>query len=219
MSDLYDINFQQQAIENLPPDKRASENVAFVTAVLSALQWMRDLLFGSYKKGAIAPAYAPGTYTQYFQVQYNNGVYESLINGNTDAPTTSNWRLIQPNFIGIDERITYNASLLSFEWALNKWFHTTFRQPPSLPDIYITNTVIPPASFVVGINGPASSSVGVRDSSEFVGPFYDVPVNNNFVINIPTAIYTALGVNAEQVVRNFADRINNAGLFYTIQTY
>lgn len=219
MSDFYDIDFTQQAIELSPVDKRSQTNVGFIASLLSALQWTRDLIFGSYKKGATAPAYSPGAYNLYDQVLYQNGVYESLIANNTDLPSTNNWRLIQPNFIGMDERILYSSNKLIFESALNKWFGTQFRQPPSLSDIYITTVPRIVNGFIVGTTGLNSSSVGRTTSSAYIGTYYTAPVNLNFIINIPSAVYAALGANAEQVVRNFADKINTAGLFYSIQTY
>lgn len=219
MSDFYDIDFSQQAIELSPVDKRTQENVGFIASLLSALQWTRDLIFGSYKKGAIAPAYSPGAYNMFDQVLYQNGVYESLIDENTDLPSAANWRLIQPNFIGMDERILYSANKLIFESALNKWFGTQFRQPPALSDIYITTVPRIVDGFIVGIISSESSDVGRTVSSEFIGESYTAPVNLNFIINIPVAVYNALGANKEQIVRNFADKINAAGLFYSINPY
>lgn len=88
----------------------------------------------------------------------DNQVYQSLVASNTNnnpVSTTGYWWLIETNFIGVYERCAYNAQILTFEYALNKWFRTTFRQPPSLPDIYIVNNTTTPNCFVWGGANPS----------------------------------------------------------------
>ena len=114
---FYDLDISKQAKILLPPDKRYNNTIAIITALLSPLQWAHDLLFNSYYVGSSAPAYAPGTYNYQDEVIYNKQVYSSLIDNNTDAPTTSNWILIQNNFIGVQERALYNGNKLILEYA------------------------------------------------------------------------------------------------------
>ena len=122
----------------LPPDKRFTKTVAFVRALLSPIQWVRDLWFGEYRTGTTAFAWSNvAAYQKYNRVLYNKIVYESLINTNTSNPTiTTSWMIVQSNFIGLSERILFTGVTLTLTYALNKWFGTVFRQPTGVSDIY-----------------------------------------------------------------------------------
>lgn len=129
---IYDIDFDQFAVQQLPPDKRFKRQVAWVRILLSVLQYLRDIWFGSYRTGSTAPTWVNSApYAKYDLVKYSNKIiYESLIDNNSEVPTnTSAWRVAQLNFIGLSERILYNGQKIVLEWAMNKWFGTTFRQP------------------------------------------------------------------------------------------
>lgn len=139
------------------------------------------------------------------------------------------WIQVQPNFIGANERASYSCQKLIFEYALNKWFNTTFRNPPSVSDIYIkANTILNnrfyffPQSvksfFTTITNFPSSPS----PVSDFFFPSSEFSPQNDYTIYIPTAIYNALSITPGLrggVVRAFADLINPAGAFYNIITY
>jgi len=223
MATIFDIDFQQQAVDLMPPDKREPSTIAFVRALLRSVQWARDLVLGSYKTGAIAPKYAPGAYNKYDQVIYKQRVYECLTQGTTNNPdNTTDWRLIQQNFIGVDERILFNGNALVLTYALNKWFFTIFRQPPALSDIYITTNVVSTPVFRVGITEDESSSVGLNSSSESVYNNYDFVNVNEFTIYVPILVYNALDsipANRDAIIRNFVDRYVAFSLKYNIQTY
>lgn len=223
MPTIYDINFNQFAVQNIPPDKRYSRMVAWVRILLSALQYLRDLWFGSYRTGSTANPWATGTYAKYDQVKYNKAVYESLIDGNTSNPTTvANWKVVQTNFIGLSERILYSGQKLVLEYALNKWFGTIFRQPPLQSDIYITNDPVGIAFFRSASAEDESSSVSRVGSSEYVINNYSFNVAFNFTIHVPAAVYNALdttGLNNEKIFRAFASQYIPAGITYQIQTY
>ena len=220
---IYDINFNTLATQTLPPDKRYSRMVAFLRVLLSPLQYLNNLWFVGYRTGATASAWAAGTYAKYEQVKYNKIVYESLVAGNTAVPTdTTKWKVVQENFIGLFERITYNGQKLVLEYALNKWFGTSFRQPPLTSDIYIsTNTIGTPFFRVGGIEAISSSSSN-SSSSEFVINSYTVSLQYNFTIHVPVAVYNALDptmTNNEAIFRAFANKYIPAGLTYNITTY
>lgn len=223
MPTIYDINFNTLAVQVIPPDKRYSRMVAWVRMLLSPLQYLRDLWFGSYRSGSTAGAWAAGTYAKYAQVKYNKAVYESLVNNNTSVPTTvANWKVVQNNFIGLSERILYSGQKLVLEYALNKWFGTTFRQPPSQSDIYITNNPIGVAFFRSANVEDISSSVSNSGSSEYVINNYSFNVQFNFTIHVPVAVYNALdttGLNNEKIFKSFAGQYIPAGLTYQIITY
>jgi hypothetical protein len=221
---LYDIDFSKNVSNMLPPDKRFSRNIAWMKILTYPLQYLNYLWFRDYRTGSQAPYWsALATYGKYDQVIYNKIVYESLIDANTSTPTTvSSWKVVQQNFIGLFERIEYNGQKLVLEYALNTWFGTTFRQPPNVSDIYVTNNSIGIPVFRVGNVEDISSSVSNQSSSEFVINAYTISIQFNIDINVPVAVYNALDpslVNNEAIFRSFADKYIPAGLTYTIVTY
>lgn len=221
---IYDIDYSKQKVQLLPPDKRYTKTVAWIGILLSPLQYLRDLWFGSYRTGSDAPQWVnTDPYPKYAQVKYNKIIYESLENGNTDVPTTvATWKVVQQNFIGLSERIYYNGQKLVLEWAMNKWFGTVFRQPPNQSDIYIENNTLDVGVFRVGGVEDISSVTFSNRSSEFVVNAYSFAVTFNFTIFCPEAVYNALDptlTNNEKIFRAFVDRYVPAGVTYTIQTY
>lgn len=221
MPTIYDIDFNQQAVDQFPPDKRDPQPLALMQALLKEAQWCRDLVLGSFKQGSTAPVYSLGTYALYDQVKYGKSIYECITDGTTNDPTnTIDWRLIQENFIGIDERIKYNGQKIVLEWALNTEFDGVFRQPVTglNSDIYITNIAAVLSGFRIGEDetGTDVSSIGQTTSSDSIGGTYPFVQINNFQINIPSALYAATN---ESAVRNFTDKYIPAGLNYVLNIY
>lgn len=221
---IYDIDFQKFASQMLPPDKRFVRNVAWIKNILAPAQYLRDLWFGSFRTGSTAPQWVnTSPYPKYAQVKYNKIVYESLVDNNTDVPTTvETWRVIQINFIGMEERILYNGQKLVLEYAMNTWFGTVFRQPPNQPDIYIQNNAVPIPVFRVGGIEDISSISYTNGSVEYVINQFTFAVDYNFTIYCPVAVYNALDptlINNEKIFRAFVDKYVPAGITYTITTY
>lgn len=220
---LYDVNINQISIELLPPDKRYTKNIAFIQSLLTGVQWIRDLVFGSYYEGAQEVGitdYAPGTYNYLDRVIYEKKVYLSLDNANTAAPTDATlWLLIQDNFIGVKERILYCGSKLVMEYALNKQFGTVFRQPNNVSDIYIGNIASIVDGFLIGQTEPFCSTVGETISSDSIGGQFPFVYINNFQINIPIlALDISIDANYK-AVGNFVDKYIPASLRYTVVNY
>lgn len=221
MPNLFDIDYDQQAKDLLPPDKRDPETLAGMKSYFKAIQWARDLVLGGIKTGATAAAYAPGTYNIYDQVLFEKAVYESLIDSNTDAPTVAtSWTLIQPNFIGVDERIKYNAQNIVLEWALNREFNGVFRQPVTavLSDIYLTRTAAMLVGFRIGADesGTGVSSIGQTTASDSIGGPYPFVQVTNFDIKIKAALYA---LTNDSAIRNFVNKYIPKSLNYTITPY
>jgi len=221
MPEIYDIYFNQQAIDQFPPDKRDPQPLALMQSLLTAAQWCRDLVLGSFKTGSTAPVYSAGAYNIYDQVKYGKSIYECITDGTTNDPTnTTDWRLIQENFIGVDERIKYNGQKIVLEWALNTQFDGVFRQPATGldSDIYITNIAAVLAGFRIGEDesGTDVSSIGEDTSSDSIGGAYPFVQLNNFQINFLASLFA---LTNEEAVRNFVDKYIPIGLNYTIVTY
>ena len=225
---IYDANYYKQAAEALPPNKRMAKYLTWVFSLISPMQWLRYVVFDVFKTGTTYAEYTAGTYAAGNRVKYGRSYYESLIDGNTDAPTTANWLLVADNFIGVDDRILFRSEKILFEYALNTWFNTdanpcTWSNVAGASTIYITNNAITTGFFRVGTTQDLSTYIGFTEVGEPIGnDGAAVTIQYAFTINIPTAVYTALGADPsirEQTVRNFADKYNTVGLFYNIQTY
>lgn len=215
---IYDLDTIELAYRNVPPDKRHPKIMAFVISLLSGVQVNIDA-YQLYREGDdylpwdSGAAYSIGDIVTYQGVQYI-----SLQNANTNnrpAASPTFWLVTNPNAIGADERIRYQPNKLIFEYALNKHFGSTFRQPPATSDIYITNSAYFNPSFIVGGIESNSSAVYANRSQGVVINDYFVQLPYSFEINIPAAIYTDLG-GTDSTVRNFADRYVVAGKQYII---
>jgi hypothetical protein len=158
----YNINFNTVTKNLLPVTKRKTTfqalfDVLFANTIQSwNFIWANNYLLGT----DISNAWNSGsTYNANdIVVSADNQVYQSLVAANTNhnpTTTTGYWWLVETNFVGVYERIAYNAQILTFEYALNKWFRTTFRQPTGVPDIYIVNNQITPNCFVWGGSKPS----------------------------------------------------------------
>lgn len=221
---IYDVNYNQTGPQMLPPDKRFTRQVAWIKALLSPIQWVRDLWLGSYRTGSTALTWVGSTtYNKYDRALYKQKVYESLIDSNMDNPTVqTSWMVVQQNFIGVFERVLYNGNKLIFEYAINKYFGTVFRQPPNTSDIYGVVHAKSFSVFVVGGTEANSSIVYSNRSSEFVINAYDFNSFFNLTIMVPAAAFSALdpsAANAEKIIRNFANQYIIAGIIYNVDTY
>ena len=218
MANKYDINFDQQGIELLPPDKRDSNFIAIIKSLLTGVQWCRDLLFSSYKIGSQAQPFAAGHYKLFDQVIYNKSVYYSLIDSNTDLPTADTWLKIQDNFLGVDERVKFNGQRIVLEYALNQQFGGTFRpQGSSSPsDIYLINAPFTIAGFQVGQTEAASGSVGRTTSSDTIGLRYPFIQISNFEVKVKASLFA---LTNEQGIRNFINRYIPISLNYIVTQY
>lgn len=215
--DIFDINYNQQAPELLPPDKRDKPRIALFQALLSGVQWCRDIILGSYKKGSVDPDYAAGTYPAFAKVIFQKAVYYSLIDNNTADPLdTTAWLKIQDNFLGVAERVKFNGQNIVLEYALNQRFGGTFRPPGSMSPSDIYMTLLPRVVYGFRVGRTIGSYVGQTQSANKVGspiPFIRI---NNFEVHVTNAIFTETN---EQEIRDFINLYIPAGLRFTITTY
>lgn len=248
---IYDYNLTAETLQLTPPNKRTSTTLALLSVSDFYFQKLHDLFFTNYADGDASIDYAGGTtYVAGDHVRYvDNKIYErrrlnlttGAVIGNTTGiiPTnTDNWIVLLNNFIGVRERSKYKSNRVVFEWALNKWFKTTFRQftgwdgsgnPTPLSDIYIQNIPVDLNSFIVGVNEAQSSDVWASDVEQQVSVINLAYFFNAYMfsINIPTAIYNALlpaepaGITTpkDNVVRAFADNYTLGGITYLIKIY
>lgn len=223
MPTIFDIDTDQQADDLMPPDKRGVRFLAFAKAILKPLAWLVNSIWYGWKDGTVPSDWAAGTYYKYDQVTFLNQVFECVVTStSTDPSNLTDWRLIQTNFIGVSERQLYNGSKIELEYALNKWFHTTYRQDPAVADINIETKHAEIGYFITGTGLYDSSVVYATDSSEYVGVDQFITQAANFKVNIPSAVYVALAsddATRTQIVRNFVNKYVIAGVYYTVAPY
>ena len=213
---IYDINFYNKVVEILPPDKRESKNLSWLFALISGVEYLREKILVDFKTGSSYSDWTAGTYAKGDKVVYKKVIYESLIDSNTDTPTSSNWSLYLNTFIGSDDRVKYNGQKLVLEYALNQYYKTTFRQPNDTPDIYIETLGYTLQGFLIGSTENYSSDVAQTTSSGFIGSLTPFLQTYNFKIWFPTAVYSATN---ESEVRTFVNKIVPTSLNYSIDTY
>jgi hypothetical protein len=220
MLEIYFTQIAKFVSDLLPPKKRTDYNKSLLAGLLGAWN-RRSLDLYDFKRGSAYSTYSAGTYNKYDLVIFNNGAYECWVDGTTTDPTdTAAWKLLNANFIGSTIAQNFNGNKIVLEYALNYWFSTSFSNPPVLSEIYLTNNTLTTPAFRSGITESVSSSSGIDTSSEFVPLSYTAAAQPaNFAINVPIAFYTALGANAEQIIRDFADKYVATSITYEIITY
>lgn len=224
------VDFNLQVVNMLPLSQRLPYWKIFVRALVGPIVRLYEL-FNFYMYNSVDAGYWSSivTYSVGDKVRDISGVYESLVDGNLNNAITDTayWYKVLDYFIGADERAVYNGRKINFEWALNRYFGTTFVQPndpvtPTPSEIFISNKVITQTSFITGSND--ASVVYSYSSSGYVfgTEIYGFASSYNFYINMPLAVYNALGTTGairESIVRAFADKYTAVGTFYSIITY
>ncbi len=181
------------------------------------LQYLRDLIFEDYANGSNYLLYDNSTvYVIGDRIFYlDRGVYECILATLGNLPTdTTYWRKINDNYIGVRERILYNAQKMTFEWGLNRWFICS--------GIYITNNSLALSGFLMGETGEYSSTlVNIANPSYLINDFVLGGIYS-YTIYVPTAVFNSLGTTnteRENIIRSFADNYNLAGMLYNVVPY
>ena len=237
---IYSADYNQLYKLLLPPKKRLTNFLAWAAMKVKPIQYLHDLLFVTYADGFTGLLYvAASTYAKGDRVkQDDHSVYEAIqaVPINTPPPDTTYWRKVQDIWIGFRERTKYNGQKIVLEYALNKWFGTTWRTPlvngyAAIPDathelysdIYIINNTLFSDGFIIAQNAQYSDAIPKNSVYGQVGIGANYSSDQNaFTIFVPVAVYNALSADVpsrEQIVRAFADKYVIAGVIYEIQTY
>ncbi|MCD6017275.1 MAG: hypothetical protein K0S53_396 [Bacteroidetes bacterium] len=217
---IFTVNFSGLWKNLTPPVLRKPVHQAWGDVLLEPVQYLRDLTFNDYADGS---SYSPYTGTTTYvtgdrAIYTNRGVYESISGSTNVLPTDTNyWNLVNSNYIGVRERVKYNAQKMGFEHGLNRWFQCT--------GIYINNNPILNTGLLMGNTGAYSSALSNTSnptSASYLINNYSGSTTNCYTIYVPTAVYNGLGVTnieRENVVRSFADNYNLAGMIYNVVAY
>jgi len=207
---------------------------ASIINTTQAITWL-------YNASVNYPAWVSQNYIAGQLVVYTDGNAYLCIQNTTSSQAPGNtsywslfgqpgcaWVRVTPNFIGANERVSYSAQKLIFEYALNRWFNTTFRQPNGLPedpvhnfsgtsDIYISinsNTTAqffwgqpPPADTINSFFGPVTNLTDLSVAlSKYFTPGNSFLLTYDFSINIPIDYYNALDNEAPVTAGNNTTR-------------
>lgn len=222
MPDIYDFDIDI-VIPNLTPEvKRLPKYLAWLKSLATPIQTAWNDLFVEWKTGSSYPDYnVINSYSVQSRVRYDdNKIYECIYPaniGNIPSDPTY-WTLINTNFIGADERITYNSQIIILEHSLNKWF----RNELAADQIYLETNQIINTVFQMGNNGRYSSVMSNVGGTTWMGNTPSYTTQYNFTVYVPAALFTTLGTDAtnrENAIREFVDKYNLAGLRYNVTTY
>jgi hypothetical protein len=214
---IYDLDTIVFTNNNLPPDKRMQNISLLAYSLLSALQYNIDN-YETYRTGDVYSYWDRlASYSIGDVVTFQGKNYMSIQNSNVGRLPVDTiwWVLVNGSSIAADERIRYQPNRLIFEYALNRWFGTAFRQPPLQSDIYIEDTSFYNPSFIVGGIESNSSITYLDRSTGYVFNDYFVQLPYSFSVNIPTAAYADLG-GGDAVLYEFINKITAAGKTATI---
>ena len=232
-NDIYRINENLLATQILPPDKRLPNWENWMECLMTPAQYLNNLNT-MWREGSLPQIWnSADTYTNGDLVlgwfNYTRGIFLSLKNSNTDPlGDTNSWLLIINDFIGIDERILYDGNKLILEWALNKYFGTTFRQPPNIPDIYIDDSDANYGTFYISNQPYIAGQIFNHESRGYITnityPVLASAASTNFVIFFPSSLYVTLpgytGTGScDTYITNFVNNYVYDGLTYTISLY
>jgi len=211
-------------VPNLTPEvKRLPKYLAWLKSLTTPIQTAWLYLFNDYKTGSLYSDYSNVTAYVVGDVVIftDNKVYECILatTGN-DCLNATYWTLVNENFIGADERITYNSQIIILERALNKWFRNLL----ATDQIYIATNQISTTIFMMGNSGIYSSKMASDStySLTYMGEAPTFSTQYNFTVNVPVALFTTLGsnpTNRENAVRNFVDKYVLAGINYNVTTF
>ena len=242
----YQIDYSNYAWSYMPLVKATASHLQWVYEQVKPVERLNTLKFTEYYYGVSYSEYDPAFgYNIGDRISggltYQNKQYECITQSVFGTfSITGKWREILPTFIGWEERLKYLDSRVVFEWALNKFFGTTFSQPnfddTSKSEIYIEDNTTVDIVFTIGPDDFSSSFISPIDSTRggnltnnvWLGPdpvLYP-QAGETFKIYVPTSFYQSLpGYNAgvsfsaDKVIRTFVDTINYQGMTYKIYEY
>ena len=216
---IFNINFSQLWNDLTPPVLQKPVQQSWGTTLLQPLQYLRDLVFDDYANGSPYPDYSTlSAYTTNDRVVYSGRVvYESISGSTAGAFDPVQWNKINDNYIGARERSKYNAQKIVFEYGLNRNFQCS--------GIYINNQQILNSGMLLGNTGSYSTPISNSSypySSAYLNNHFSGVTSTCYTIFVPTAVYNSLAATnteRENIIRNFADNYNIAGMIYEVVPY
>lgn len=160
-----------------------------------------------------------------------SGLKLNITTGGFPPPSyTNNWQMINLDFNSFEEKELYMNQKLTFEWALNKYFNTTFRQPNGVTsssqrsDIYINDIEYQWSTFHMSATSSASSYMYPSLSSDWMSPggytmlSLGVGVLTLYTIYVPKNVLYTLP-KYELAIEKIADKYNYTSIQYNVRPY
>ena len=221
---IYNQSEAQIVTDLSPVSRRQPKWLAWLTALLSPVQWEHDLIFNNYADGSTYPDWVSGNNYSYLDriIFTDNSVYElqniAGLTSDTITPPAdpTNWLKVADSFIGMREQMNYNFQKLKLEMALNRYFRvspysliewavtfsgtvpTTHAAPP-YTQIYIVPTRNTLTNFWLSNGGIGSLTSYMPRSSNYsrfyLGNAYSAYSVYQFTVYVPTAVYSTIGAN------------------------
>jgi len=222
------VNFNTTALQQLPPHRRLTRFTVIAQAFVYPLVWLYNI-FDAYINSSTAYPWDSGVdYDINTMCIYQSRVYISLQSSNlnnTPDAFPDYWMLANQYWVGATERAMYSPSKLIYEYALNRHFMTTFRQPvDGASDIRIITSEPEFPSFLIGYANGEGSGIGYNSSTEMITyeESFVTDSSYTYLIKVPIIFWLALGTDdsiREAIIRQIADKYKPAGTSYTIGTY
>jgi hypothetical protein len=222
---IYSYDTGYVAEQLLPPQLRTTMRLAWLRTLLASVKSKYNDIFGvqSYTQGfSLANWSSVTNYAIGNRVKYGVSIYEALTAnvGLDPEVNTTDWLLVEKDFVGAFERVKYNGQKMVLQYILNRYLNTTYA---TIPTIYITTNTIDTNGFYIGVDG-ASELGELGDNSnqnDFLGTSYTLN-QYSFTVYVPVLLFATLGTNAanrENRVRNVVDKYKLAGTNYNVTTY
>lgn len=229
---IYDIDYDQCINDLYPTNKRLPIMLNKEYALMSGVSFIQKLhsyfIFGTIESNYDSTInYAFGSLVIFQRkVYYRNEIVEGYAIGQN--PTTSYWSLALNDFIGASEKAYFGPGKMVLEYALNRIFQTTFRQPigisPPNSDIYIVNNITNQPQFYIGIDDSESSYVVLNDTeaNQYI-TYSDLDSTiKNFSVMAPNAVLIALDsdpVKAKAIIGSVVTRYKLSGYTFNVIGY
>lgn len=227
---IYSVNYNTTSVNLLPTHKR-EENIKNLAYSLMSPMVDLNTIFTYLRTGTSAGDYNALTVYTYGElvnyqrrVYFRNEVTAGYVAGIT--PNTSEYFVKVLDFtIGLDERIRFTPNKLVLEYALNAIFGTTYSNPPTLSDIYITRNTNDSDAFEVGQVETESSTISQMDiDAQWAIPEFepDGTIMYDYTVNVPVAVWTALAstpTERDNIVISVLNKYKLVGFVADVQTY
>lgn len=238
MSLLPQIDWNDHSIELLQQAHRTPRFIAWIQGtVFGSIGFLNNIFYKYYNGDSVSDLWSGAvTYSLNDTVATYYGTYLSLQSGNrnnnpNNSPTW--WFQISPSFIGAYERGNYNSQKLIYEYALNRYFRTMFRQPTAYADgtsgIWYTPTSdIWIATKSTSVLSFISYETIVKEDTSYdhqtsywslLSIVGGSDTTYEFIVWIPTSLSILLGLNYIQIVSKVVNLLAIVGTTFTIQIY
>jgi hypothetical protein len=226
---IYDVDFEAVTLSVYPTHKRKDNLLNRAYSLFGSMNYL-STIFSYYRNGATCGGYSSlTTYTYGDMVVFQRAVYfrNEITSGYASGINPSNnsyWIKVLDDFIGVSEKIYFGPQKIVLEYALNRIFQTSFRQPPLVSDIYIVNNDTTYNFFDIGIDDTDCATIPIVDTdADYYITFDDGdPSIKDFTVFVPNAVLSALAsspTDQVSIISSVVNRYRLAGYLFSVTGY